>query len=112
MSQSRKGVGTPSTPPCERGSCPPRPIPFIYVRMWVKKAAKCYKKVSNFCAAFWTNFACFFSRERKSSPTMGVGQWTSLLMTHEFRTTPSKLDRALPTLHPKHSNARGAIIRD
>ena len=41
---------------------------------------------------------------------MGVGQWTSLLMTHEFRTTPSKLDCALPTLHPKHSNARGAII--
>ena len=41
---------------------------------------------------------------------MGVGQWTSLLMTHEFRTTPSKLDCALPTLHPKHSNTRGAII--
>ena len=42
---------------------------------------------------------------------MEVGLWTSLLMTHEFRTTPSKLDCALPTLHPKHSNARGAIIR-
>ena len=32
-------------------------------------------------------------------------------MTHEFRTTHSKLDCALPTLHPKHSNTRGAIIR-
>ena len=32
-------------------------------------------------------------------------------MSHEFRTTPSKLDCALPTLHPKHSNARGAINR-
>ena len=41
---------------------------------------------------------------------MGVGQWTSLLMTHDFRTTPSKLDCALPTLHPKNSNVRGAII--
>ena len=43
--------------------------------------------------------------------TMGVGQWTALLMAHEFRTTPSKLDCVLPTLHPKHSNAQGAIIR-
>ena len=42
---------------------------------------------------------------------MGVGQWTSLLMTHEFRTTPSKLDCAFPTLHLKDSHARGAIIR-
>ena len=32
-------------------------------------------------------------------------------MTHEFMTTPSKLDCALPMLHPEHSNARGAIIR-
>ena len=31
-------------------------------------------------------------------------------MTHEFRTTPSKLDCALPTLHPKHSNAGGEMI--
>ena len=45
--------GSPSKPPCERGSCPLRSIPFIYVRMWVKKPAKCYKKVGNFYAAFW-----------------------------------------------------------
>ena len=32
-------------------------------------------------------------------------------MTHDSRTTPSKLDCALPTLHPKHSSARGAITR-
>ena len=32
------------------------------------------------------------------------------MMTHEFRTTPSKLDSALPKLHPKHSNAQGASI--
>ena len=51
------------------------------------------------------------TREKKSSPTMGVSQWTSLLMTHELRTTPSKLDCALSTLHPKHSNARGEMIR-
>ena len=42
---------------------------------------------------------------------MGVGQRSSLLLSHEFMTTPSKLDYALPTLHPKHSNARGPIIR-
>ena len=41
---------------------------------------------------------------------MGVGQWTSLLLLHEFMTAPGKLDCALPTLHPKHSNTRGAII--
>ena len=38
---------------------------------------------------------------------MGVGQWTSLLMIHEFMTTPSKLNCVLSTLHPKHNNARG-----
>ena len=32
-------------------------------------------------------------------------------MIREFRTTPSKLGGALRTLHPKHSNVRGSIIR-
>ena len=40
-----------------------------------------------------------------------MGQWSSLLMTGEFRTTPSRLDCALPAPHPEHSNARGARIR-
>ena len=34
-------------------SCGDSPsITFIYVRMWVKKSAKCYPKVSNLYAAF------------------------------------------------------------
>ena len=49
---SREGGRPPSTRPCERGCCPPSSIPFIYVRMWVKNAAKCYKKVRNLYAAF------------------------------------------------------------
>ena len=45
--------GSPIDPPMREGQLPPpRPILFIYVRMWVKKAAKCYKKVSKFYAAF------------------------------------------------------------
>ena len=32
-------------------------------------------------------------------------------MTHEFRTTPSKLECVLLTLHLQHSDAPGAIIR-
>ena len=39
---------------------------------------------------------------------MGVGQWTSLLMTHKFMTTPSKVGCALPTVHP---NALGETCK-
>ena len=63
--------GSPLDPP----SCPPRPIPFIYVHMWVKRAEKCYKKVSNFYAAFWTSFACKYRQTRegeKLHPTTAV----------------------------------------
>ena len=35
-------------------SCGDSPsVTFIYVPMWVEKAANCYKKVSNLYAAFW-----------------------------------------------------------
>ena len=51
IKKSREG-GSPLDPPMREWQMRPSHHPFIYVRMWVKKAAKCYKKVSNFYAAF------------------------------------------------------------
>ena len=107
-----RGGENPLDPPMQKGQLPPLPHPLHLCAYAGKKGSKMPHKgeqllcciVDRICMQIWTN-----ARERKPSP---VGQWTSLLLSHEFMTTPSKLDHALPTLHPKHSNAQGAIIRD
>ena len=104
--------GTPLDPPVREEQLLPSPHPLHLRAYGGEKGSTMPHKL---LCCILDQFACKYgqTRERENlySPAMGVGQWTSLLLSHEFMTTPSKLDCALPTLHPKHSNTRGAIIR-
>ena len=100
-----RGGGTPLDPLVREGQLPCSPHPLHLCAYAGEKASKMPHKGEQLLCCILDQIC--MQRERKSSPAMGVGQWTSLLLSHEFMTTPSKLGCALPTLHPKYSNVQG-----
>ena len=83
-----RGWEIPLDPPLREGQVPPSLHPLHLCAFVGVKGRKMPHKGEQLLCCILTNFACKYgqTRERKASPAMGVGQWTSLLLSHEFMT--------------------------